>query len=145
MFCSFGAANEYIQYSRTRMENHLSHSLMGYGVCSVQFPPDTSPTKFGFLARGVYLVPPPMFPLELRHCGTFKVFIPYPLGRRYFPCRQPLLRAALAYGFARHEHYRHHSLCEHGLSSQILHLRDSHRFCMKYLLFIISYKAYFNN
>ncbi len=33
--------------------------------------------KFGFLAHGVYLVPPLLFPAKLRHCGTLKVFKPY--------------------------------------------------------------------
>ena len=32
-----------------------------------------------------------------------------------FPAVTP--KSTLAYGFAKHEHYRHHSLCEHGLSS----------------------------
>lgn len=36
---------------------------------------------------------------------------------RHVPCRQPDCPAALAYEFARREHYRHLSLCEHGLSS----------------------------
>jgi len=33
--------------------------------------------KFEFLARGVYLVPPLLFPTKLRHCGTLKVVAPY--------------------------------------------------------------------
>ena len=32
-----------------------------------------------------------------------------------FPAVTP--KSTLAYVFAKHEHYRHHSLCEHGLSS----------------------------
>lgn len=36
---------------------------------------ESSPTKFGFLAYGVYLVPLSRFPLRLRHCGTFIDFI----------------------------------------------------------------------
>ncbi len=36
-----------------------------------------------------------------------------------FSCRYRSL-GTLAYGFARHEHYRHHSRCEHGLSSDRL-------------------------
>ncbi len=75
---------------------------------------------FGFLARGVYLVPLLQFLVRLRHCGTFKVFTPYPKDLGDFPAVS-LVRnqATLAYLFARHEHYRHHSLCEHGLSSTV--------------------------
>ena len=41
-------------------------------------------------------------------------------GLRHFPCRQQdLSLTALAYDFTRHEHYKHLSLCEHGLSSTI--------------------------
>ena len=36
-----------------------------------------------------------------------------------FFCRY-FKRSTLAYGFAKHEHYRHLSLCEHGLSSACL-------------------------
>lgn len=36
--------------------------------------------------------------------------------RRNFPCRK-FLRTPLTYGFVKHEHYKHLSLCEHGLSS----------------------------
>ena len=33
--------------------------------------------KFGLLTRGVYLVPLPLFPKELRHCGTFRLLMAY--------------------------------------------------------------------
>ncbi len=65
------------------------------------------PTKFGFLARGVYRVPLSPFLVRLRHCGTFKDTLPYPkkdVG--IFPAVS-LSQAALAYFFARHEHYGH--------------------------------------
>lgn len=42
--------------------------------------------------------------------------IGFPLA--LFPAVIPFLGAA-AYCFAAHEHYRHRSLCEHGLSSQL--------------------------
>jgi len=59
--------------------NHLSTGSMH----RLSFPPFISFGKvplpsFGFLARGVYRVPPLRFPLELRHCGTFRVIEPYP-------------------------------------------------------------------
>jgi len=47
--------------------------------------------KFEFLARGVYLVPPLLFPTKLRHCGTLKVVAPYHKRLRHFPCRQSRL------------------------------------------------------
>jgi len=116
MFCTVVLQATNVSYSGG---NHLST-----GIC-LSFPLFISSGKvplpsFGFLARGVYLVPPFSFLKRLRHCGTFKVFTPYPEGLRHFPCRQPeQAPTALAYEFARHEHYRHLSLCEHGLSSTI--------------------------
>lgn len=85
--------------------NHLStESILSFSplnsVKKVPLP------KFGFLARGVYRVPLSPFLVRLRHCGTFKDTQPYPKGRRLFSCRQPI-KAALAYDFARHEHYGH--------------------------------------
>jgi hypothetical protein len=88
--------------------NHLST-----GKC-LSFSPFISFEKvplpsFGFLARGVYRVPLLQFPARLRHCGTLKVIEPYPtrdLGS--FPAVSPACsQTALAYGFARHEHYGH--------------------------------------
>ncbi len=65
--------------------------------------------SFGFLARGVYRVPLLPFPARLRHCGTLKVVEPYPLKDvGSFPAVSPAHRqTALAYAFARHEHYGH--------------------------------------
>src|SRR3954447_23788834 len=72
---------------------------------------------FGFLARGVYLVPPFSFLKRLRHCGTFIGIHTISLkDLGIFPAVS-LVQAALAYEFTRHEHYEHLSSCEHGLSS----------------------------
>lgn len=77
---------------------------------------------FGFLTRGVYLVPPYSFLNRLRHCGTFIGIHTISIDLGIFPAVSLRLskQAALAYDFARHEHYRHLSLCEHGLSSTIV-------------------------
>lgn len=107
MFCTIVLQAACASYSGG---NHLSTG----SERRLSFPPFISFGKvplpsFGFLARGVYRVPPLRFPLELRHCGTFRVIEPYPhSGRRFFPRRQPSRsQTALAYGFARHEHYGH--------------------------------------
>ena len=76
--------------------NHLSTDSGNH----LSFPPFISFGKvplpsFGFLARGVYRVPPLKFPLELRHCGTFRVIKPYPNGLRFFSRRQPSTIARL--------------------------------------------------
>ena len=75
--------------------------------------------KFGLLARGVYRVPPLAFPLMLRHCGTFQEYsgiVTSNLSTFFLPLLYISIKA-LAYCFAKHEHYKHLSLCEHGLSS----------------------------
>ena len=50
--------------------SHLS--VYCYTHLELHFALDDSPTKFGFLACGVYLVPLLMFPLRLRHCDTLR-------------------------------------------------------------------------
>jgi len=72
-------------HPHTKKENHLSHTISGVLLLRSFFLWSSSPTKFGFLAEGVYLVPLPMFPWELRHCGTFKVFRTYPKDLALFP------------------------------------------------------------
>lgn len=58
MFCPFSGGS------------HLSTYY--YVFASLQFALQSSPTKFGFLACGVYRVPLFQFPKRLRHCDTFK-------------------------------------------------------------------------
>lgn len=121
MFCSFVLQTAHASYSGG---NHLS---TGYTTCP--FPSFISLEKiplplFGFLARGVYLVPLLSFLQGLRHCGTLKVVKPYPKGLRFFlPLNQPYSQNTLAYELARHEHYSHLRPCEHGLSSTTLALQ----------------------
>ena len=102
MFCSIVLQTANASYSGG---NHLSTEFSV--LLSVWFLWESSPTKFGFLARGVYRVPLSPFLVRLRHCGTFKDTLPYPkkdVG--IFPAVS-LPQAALAYFFARHEHYGH--------------------------------------
>ena len=50
--------------------------------------------------------------------ALLKVLLPYPKDLGIFPAVNRMsYPAALAYEFARHEHYEHLSSCEHGLSS----------------------------
>jgi len=68
--------------------------------------------KFGFLTRGVYLVS-----LFCFQKNTFLWhFSGHPLITR-LRLSPPLDFSTLGYFFPRHEHYNHHRLCEHGLSS----------------------------
>lgn len=53
---------------------------------------------------------------KTRLCGTFIGTHTMPEGLGVFPAVS-VIDASLTYGFIRHEHYRHLSLCEHGLSS----------------------------
>ena len=120
MFCSFVLQTAHASYSGG---NHLS---TGYKTCPFRrsFPWKDSLPLFGFLARGVYLVPLLSFLQGLRHCGTLKVVKPYPKGLRFFlPLNQPYSQNTLAYELARHEHYSHLRPCEHGLSSTTLALQ----------------------
>jgi len=81
MFCKPCSVPSYCQrlFASYSGGNHLSTG----NTRRLSFPPFISFGKvplpsFGFLARGVYRVPPLRFPLELRHCGTFRVIEPYP-------------------------------------------------------------------
>src|SRR5699024_1156378 len=47
----------------------------------------------------------------------FQGFIPYQNRRRNKLLPLALYKATLTYFFVKHEHYKHRSLCEHGLSS----------------------------
>jgi len=82
---------------------------------SLHFALQDSPTKFGFLACGVYRVPLCRFPRRLRHCDTFKDFI-HSLRLRTQCSRQ---FPAWPYELDQHKHYSHRRLCEHGLSSNL--------------------------
>src|SRR4051794_11932153 len=98
--------------------NHLStDSLKNLSFSSFNSSEKVPLPLFGFLARGVYLVPPFSFLKRLRHCGTFIGIHTISLkDLGIFPAVS-LVQAALAYEFTRHEHYEHLSSCEHGLSS----------------------------
>lgn len=78
--------------SSHRMENHLSRNIIATVSVSSNSLQTLPLPLFGFLARGVYLVPPLTFPSELRHCGTFKVVKPYPLlDLGFFPAVSQIL------------------------------------------------------
>ncbi|KLT17212.1 hypothetical protein AA980_15110 [Neobacillus vireti] len=84
----------------------------------VEFLRESAPTIIWVSRSWGLPVPPFPFLERLRHCGTFIGIHTISKGLRYFPGRQLSLdSAALAYDFARHEHYEHLSSCEHGLSS----------------------------
>src|SRR3954463_5975157 len=111
MFCSFVLQSTGMSRTPVVIIYLQTHASLPFPL--VHFLGKGAPTKFGFLARGVYLVPPFLFPKRLRHCGTFigTGAISKDLGA--FPAVSLKNQAALAY-LARHEHYRHLSLCEHG-------------------------------
>ena len=71
---------------------------------------------FGLLARGVYRVPPSLFPGDASSLWHFSRILVHGRSFRMFSCRYRSL-GTLTYGFVRHEHYQHLSRCEHGLSS----------------------------
>jgi len=69
---------------------------------------------FGFLARGVYHVPPFSFPKKLVSLALYKYFYHQEV------ISSPLDFSTLGYFFPKHEHYNHLRLCEHGLSSIVI-------------------------
>lgn len=71
--------------------------------------------KFGLLARGVYQRSTNFVSKITSSLWHFQEYFSIVKDRSYFFCRQ--LNVALAYCFAKHEHYKHFSLCEYGLSS----------------------------
>ena len=70
--------------------------------------------KFGLLARGVYPFHLDRFQNSIVTVALYKI-LGHSRSRSRFFRRQ--YKIALAYFFAKHEHYKHLSLCEHGLSS----------------------------
>ncbi len=89
-----------------------------------------SPTKFGFLACGVYRVPLPLFPAGLRHCDTLRAAaMDLSLGFR----SAVILADAWSYFLGQHNHYCHRRQCEHGLSSDTY--VPAAASCVEYCLF----------
>lgn len=95
--------------------NHLSRDIsvsphnQFNSLCEAPLP------KFGFPARGVYRVPSIPFPILLRHCGTFQSYSG--IAEALAVLLAVTITGSPAYFFTEHEHYKHLSLCEHGLSS----------------------------
>lgn|SRR5688572_2320840 len=116
MFCTIVLQTTFVSYSGG---NHLSTDPYRSVLLLVHFLREGAPTII-WVSRSWGL--PRSTPdisaqaTSLWHFqGTYAISCK---GLRHVPCRQPADQpTALAYGFARHEHYRHLSLCEHGLSS----------------------------
>lgn len=105
---------------------------------------------FGFLARGVYLVPLPPFLMKLRHCGTFKVRTPYLKDLGGSPAVKPVNRNALAYCLTRHDHYGHFSavrawtfLCFHRENSNYPNATSIILPCLLVVVQLISKNVFF--
>ena len=93
--------------------NHLSAVILPF--CPVLLPDKSAPTivwvaRSRGLPRSTGWVSPAASSL-----WHFQGYLSIAEALACFPAVTP--KSTLAYGFAKHEHYRHHSLCEHGLSS----------------------------
>src|SRR5699024_1852735 len=88
--------------------------------------------SFGLLARGVYRVPPGLFPTRFVTVALSSVLVHIVSDTGVSAAVSRL--ATLTYDFVKHEHYKHHSLCEYGLSSadKLQRLREYSSFHNKY-------------
>jgi len=100
--------------------NHLSTDSGESVLLLVQFLRESAPTII-WVSRSWGLPRSTLFISEkapsLWHFYRYSYHIQEDLG--IFPAVSP--KTALAYEFARHEHYEHLSSCEHGLSSARMH------------------------
>jgi hypothetical protein len=119
MFCSFVLQTTLVSYSGG---NHLSTDELSSVLLFVHFLRESSPTiiwvsRSRGLPRSTLLISekaPSLWHFQSIHTISSSRL-------RYFPCRQPIFTSCLAYEFTRREHYKHLSLCEHGLSSACHH------------------------
>ena len=99
--------------------NHLSPDSKESALLLVRFLRESAPTNIWVSRSWGLPVPPFSFLKRLRHCGTFTGI--HTISEKDLGIFPAVSRAksptALAYLFARHEHYEHLSSCEHGLSS----------------------------
>lgn len=119
MFAVFYKPCSVLCFSREKKQsgNHLSAVILPF--CPVLLPDKKRPYHcLGCSLEGF---------TAFHHFDFSKCFVTVALSRilrhrlllSLFFCRY-FKRSTLAYGFAKHEHYRHLSLCEHGLSSACL-------------------------
>ena len=97
------------------LDNHLSAISCLFGSVLYLSVPKSAPTivwvaRSRGLPRSTGWVSPAASSL-----WHFQGYLSIAEALACFPAVTP--KSTLAYVFAKHEHYRHHSLCEHGLSS----------------------------
>jgi hypothetical protein len=144
MFCSFVLQTTFISYSGG---NHLSTDESSSVLLFVHFLRESAPTII-WVSRSWGLPRSTLFiskkATSLWHFQSIHTISNKRL--RYFPCRQVRLGLpALAYDLARHEHYRHRSLCEHGLSSTYLNAAITRTLLMITVLIIIKRRTNSNS
>ena len=115
MFCSFVLQTTFISYSGS---NHLSTAKLTVPP-SVHFLQESAPTII-WVSRSWGLPRSTLFISKkapsLWHFQSIHTISKIDLG--IFPAvKEAKSLPALAYVLTRHEHYKHLSLCEHGLSS----------------------------